>query len=65
MSGTHGLRGGPSAMILHEHSKFQVTKERSDTKDLDQVWDHELPLWDSGLTMEEVVEHILCGPTNK
>ena len=26
MSGTHGLRGDPSAMILHEHSKFQVTE---------------------------------------
>ena len=52
-------------MILHEHSKLQVTEERSDTKDFDQVWDHELPLWDSGLTMEEVVEHIPYGPTNK
>ena len=65
MSDTHGLRGEPSAMILHEHSKLLVTEERYDTKDLDQVWDHELPLCDSGLTMEEVVEHIPCGPTNK
>ena len=52
-------------MILHEHSKLQVTEERSDTKDLDQVWDHELPLWVSGLTMEKVVEHIPYGPANK
>ena len=24
-----------------------------------------MPLWDSGLTMEEVVEHIPYGPANK
>ena len=65
MSGTHGLRVEPSTMVLDEHSKLQVIEERSDTKDLDQVWDHELPLLVSGLTMEEVVEHIPCGPANK
>ena len=65
MSGTHGLGGEPSTMILHEHSKVQVIEDKSDIKDLDQVWDHELPLWDSGLTMEEVVDHIPCGPANK
>ena len=36
MSGTHGLRGEPLVMILHEEQlKLQVTEERSNTDDLD------------------------------
>ena len=33
-----------------------MTEERSDTKDLDEVWDRDFPLWVSVLTIEEVVE---------
>jgi hypothetical protein len=76
MSATHDLREEPLVTISHEeHSKLQVLEERYETKGFDGALDlhcgnHESflldnPLKDQGLAMEEVVEHIPCGPTRK
>jgi hypothetical protein len=76
MSGTHDLREEPLVTIPHEeHSELQVLEERYDAEGFDYALvfhcgDHELfllesPLKAQGLAMEEIVEHIPCGPTRK
>lgn len=52
-----------------KHSELQGFKERFDMEGCDQMLvfhfeDPELPMWNRGLAMKEVFEHIPCSPTN-
>jgi hypothetical protein len=76
VSGTHDLREEPLVMVKHEeHSDLHGLEERYDSKISDYTHslhhgDHEPPLLEGPLkaqviAIDEIVEHIPCGPTNR
>jgi hypothetical protein len=71
MSGTHDLREMPLVMIPHEdHSWLQVYEESLDMEDFDcalvlHCRYHEALLLAQCLATNEVVENVICRPTNK